>query len=515
MPRLVPSALTVVYLIALGAFALWTAGTAWRSVTHYEPPYTIDSELPSGPPLTGRLALLLLDGVRVDALESMPFLRSLGERGASGTASVGMPSLSSPGRATLSTGAWPVVHGVTNNGRYGPPPVQSLFSLAKRESLPVAVFGSDFWRIAFGADLDLDRVREFEKELHEVDDPQELVDWQREICDQMVPYFAAKPDGLLVAGITGTDAAGHDFGGESDAYRTVVAEADACLARLVEALDDGATTFVVTADHGHIDRRGQGGHGGAEPEVLEVPLVLAGKSIESGVAGIEANQTDVAPTIAALLGLPLPANSQGRVLSETLAVAPEDLAAVERRQQEQAALRAAEMPDWDAAAAQQRARRTPVALASFALLAAALGLSLVRLKDRIVRVGVALAAFAGVYYALFAVLGLGYSLSVIVREEYLVSFFLKDLIAALMATLAAAAILRWRNLLALGVVATALFGLRVTFIHYQWGLRMEKLAPDFGWAFLAYLDLLALFTVGVTACIAAGVVALRRRRQAR
>src|SRR5690606_28308498 len=111
--------------------------------------------------------------------------------------------------------------------------------------------------------------------------------------------------------------AGHDYGGLSEEYLRVVEAADACLERLTAALDDGETTFVVTADHGHIDRRGAGGHGGSEPEVRRVPLVLEGRGTSHAQA-IEAEQVDIAPTIAALLGLPLPANNQGRILFEAL-----------------------------------------------------------------------------------------------------------------------------------------------------------------------------------------------------
>jgi len=516
MKHWLPAALTVVYLLLLGVGGLWVADSAWKSVTGYQSSYAIDADLPAAPPLTGRVVLVVLDGVRVDALERMPFLRSLGERGATGTATVGVPSLSAPGRATLATGAWPVVHGVTNTGKFGHPPVDSLFSLANEEGLPVAIHGGDFWRRAFGPDLVDARLEEFDKELHAAEDPQPLVDWQRDICEAMVPYLADQPDGLLIAALTAPDAAGHDFGGESEAYLRVVEEADACIARLVDALDDGQTTFVVTADHGHVDRRGKGGHGGMEPEVLEVPLTLAGAAVEAGVRGLEAEQVDVAPTVAALLGLPLPAESQGRVLSEALDVAPEDLASVERRQRDQAALRESRMPDWDSLAAEQRAARAPQALVVFALLAAAIGLSMVRLQDRIVRLGAALALFVVVYYALFQAFGLAYSLSAVVREEYLYSFFLRDLAAAAMAYLAAAAILRWRNLLALGAAVTALFGLRVAFVHFRWGLFMEKLAPDFDWAFLSYLDLLALFATAVTACLATGIAAaMRRHRRSR
>ena len=98
-------------------------------------------------------------------------------------------------------------------------------------------------------------------------------------------FFSARSNGLLVAGITGADGTAHDYGGESEVYREVVQAVDRCLGSLVKALDDGRTVFVAVSDHGHIDHRGGGGHGGSEPEVMEVPLVLFGKESDKPTGG--------------------------------------------------------------------------------------------------------------------------------------------------------------------------------------------------------------------------------------
>ena len=70
-------------------------------------------------------------------------------------------------------------------------------------------------------------------------------------------------------------------------------------------------TVIVTADHGHVSR---GGHGGAEPEVSSVPLVLAGKGIVPGASARNAQLVDVAPTVAALLGVPAPGQDRDGAL---------------------------------------------------------------------------------------------------------------------------------------------------------------------------------------------------------
>ena len=100
-----------------------------------------------------------------DAAARMPNLQALASQGASGTAVTELPSLSNPGRATLSTGAPPEVHGVTNNSRFSPPPVDSIISLAHERGVPVTVYGSYFWRSAFGDYLEQDRLHSFNKRL--------------------------------------------------------------------------------------------------------------------------------------------------------------------------------------------------------------------------------------------------------------------------------------------------------------------------------------------------------------
>jgi len=68
--------------------------------------------------------------------------------------------------------------------------------------------------------------------------------------------------------------------------------------------------------------------------VLLEPLVLAGAGVRPGQYS-DVNMVDVAPTMAALLGASIPASSQGRVLTEMLALTQSQMAAVRERLQEQ------------------------------------------------------------------------------------------------------------------------------------------------------------------------------------
>lgn len=504
----------LVYLAALGAASVWFADAAWKSVTSYRTPYAYDAAFPAGRPLTERLMLIVLDGLRVDRAAELEHLQRLAARGSSGTLRVGMPSLSNPARATMVTGAWPEVSGVTNNAQFHPPPVQSLFSLAKGNGLTIAAFGSSFWRRAFG-DILGGGYGHFEKELHGGRSPQELVAWQQEICAQALAFLDENPANFTVVGLTAGDEAGHDFGGESDGYRVVTAAVDDCLGQIVSRLDPATATVVAVSDHGHIDRRGQGGHGGAEPEVVNAPLVMAGPGIRAG-GKADGMLTDLAPTVSALLGLPMPANNQGGVLADALDAPPERLQAVLRREREQRECLAARLPDREAGLRAERRARDPAATLAalwfLTILSAALAGA-----ARPWRLAAAVALYFGVYYALFFALGLGYSLSAIVREEYLNGFFLKNILAAA-AGYAAGAFWLARSggggtplYLRQALAVTSVSGLLVSWTHAQSGLLMRGFMPDLEASFKAYLDLLAIVGVAVAA-FAAFFVSRRARR---
>ena len=501
------------YLLLLGFGGAVLAQVAWNSVTRYQSEYAIHAELPGGPPLTSRLVLVVLDGVRVDAAAGMPNLQALAGKGSSGLAAAELPTLSNPGRATLSTGASPEVHGVTNNARFSPPPVDSIFSLAKKQELPVTVYGSYFWRRAFGDSLEASRVHSFEKELGPTPDADRLVQWQQEVCGEMVPALAGVERGLIVVGLTATDEAAHDFGGESLEYLRVVAAVDECLGSLVQVLGGDDTTFLAVADHGHIQRRGQGGHGGREPEVVSTPLVFAGRGIVRG-SGWKARHRDVAPTISALLGLPLPANNQGEILFQLLDLNDQDRSALEARAAEQRTVLDGGMPDRDQLETDGRRSRAPLSLLAAPWFAALIVGCLWQAGQGAKRLGGAVLVHFAVYFTLYWAFGLGYSLSDIVREENLNWFFLRNAAAAALALLVATRFLK-ADALRTAIIVTSVFGLRIAWVWYDSGLIMERLMLDLGQGFMAYMDLLHNLAVSITAVALAAFYGARPRARNR
>lgn len=123
---------------------------------------------------------------------------------------------------------------------------------------------------------------------------------------------------LLLVNVGAVDSAGQDLGAKG--YLETVAALDAPLGRLEDACRRNGALLVITADHGMSfpAPRGKGGHSAAKYagrlESLRVPLVLLGPGIEELNLGGVWSETDIAPTVLSLLGIPGNLSAEGRVL---------------------------------------------------------------------------------------------------------------------------------------------------------------------------------------------------------
>ena len=115
------------------------------------------------------------------------------------------------------------------------------------------------------------------------------------------------------------------FPGDSDfdSYRNAVHEGDAALGALLDGLKrrglDGNTLFVVFGDHGEAFGQHPGNYAHTlfvYDENVRVPMVIAAPGAISGTTRVSrvASVVDIAPTIAALLGLPRPPGYDGTSL---------------------------------------------------------------------------------------------------------------------------------------------------------------------------------------------------------
>ncbi len=309
LPSVIPLLLLPLLAYVLGTGLLGAIDT-YRSPLKDSPP---EPGIPVGEPLTRRLVFVLIDGLRNDVAtqsETMPFLNELGQRYASAAVRSRAPSYSSPAYAVLFTGAWPSL----SDGSASNLPLENqwawtqdqIFASAHRRGLKTAIAGLNWFENFIPAS---DRDASF---FVPTDD--EAAD--RAVMAAALPWLDDPTYALVFIHLDQVDYAGHyQGGGASIGYAEAANRVDDYLREIASRLDLRRDTLLITSDHGHLD---QGGHGGPETVVTTQPFILAGVGATNTRISME--MVDVAPTVAVLLGLNLPASTQGRPTYKLLAL---------------------------------------------------------------------------------------------------------------------------------------------------------------------------------------------------
>ncbi len=246
---------------------------------------------PTPDPPTGHLALVLVDGLRVDEANELPTWRALTERSTTGRVRLGTPTLSRPFYHHLFTGVPADISGVRTNRFSSHARHDSVMDRVRAAGgrVFISADGLDWMRTMHGAPADggSDARGALGPPLDAV-----LEEWRR-----------ADPPALLVVHYVDTDATAHADGVHSAAHARALVAADALIARVAESAEDA--TLWVLSDHGHRDH---GGHGGDEPEVARAPiLVRLGARPRAPAVIEEATAADaLAPSLALALGVPRP-----------------------------------------------------------------------------------------------------------------------------------------------------------------------------------------------------------------
>ena len=259
-------------------------------------------------PVVQQVVYVIVDGLRYDTSLGMPFLNSLRQKGAYAVMHSKPPSYSQPSWTTLVTGAWPDINGSPPlNADYEdmkPIAVDHLFAAVRRAGMTSAIAGFIWWQKLVPQDLLQDGFY--------VEGEDDAAD--RAVLAKALEFLTTVRPNLLLVHLDQVDHAGHLYGGESAEYRQAAYAVDGMIQQIAAALDLEESVLVVVSDHGHIKR---GGHGGHDAVVLQEPFVMVGKGVVPGDLG-DIEQTDVAPTIAALLGAAPPSASQGHILLDAL-----------------------------------------------------------------------------------------------------------------------------------------------------------------------------------------------------
>ncbi len=252
------------------------------------------------------VVLMLADGMRPDGLlqcghPAVPKL--LQESAVSLTAQAVMPSVTLPCHMSLFHSVTPQRHGILTNV-YVPQvrPVPGLCEALRAGGRACAFFYSweelrDLARVGSltGSTFISGQQKGYRaaaeglttEALRAIDDG----------CDFLFLYFGLP------------DYAGHNSGWMGEEYLAAVHHSVGCMQQIIDRLPPEGVA-IITADHGGHDRL----HGEDVPEDMTIPLLLRGGPFAPGERFTGGSLLDVAPTIAALLEVPPPAEWEGKNL---------------------------------------------------------------------------------------------------------------------------------------------------------------------------------------------------------
>ena len=287
-----------------------------RLVVPRPPPAEARVPPPMGPALTGHLALIIVDGLRVDVAndpERMPEMARRMAEHTSGEIWSGPVSMTSSAILTYATGQRGDIDQIVNNESGSPTPYNDLVRNARAAGLVTACTGDRAWFKFFPGAWTLAHP-----------DPAGVAidfDYNAEIFEAAHQFVAARP-GFTVMHFVTPDHQAHAYGVLSERYRAHIRAFDRTLTELLDAIPKDTTVFI-TSDHGATDT---GTHGSDTPIQRRSPIVAYGPGIVAHrQEGRPLDQVDIPSTFAALLGISAPAHGRGHILVDWL-----DLPDVER-----------------------------------------------------------------------------------------------------------------------------------------------------------------------------------------
>jgi hypothetical protein len=501
--QVVAAALTLLALGGIGTVQAALAGASFMTDLEVVTPALARVDPVIDPAPTPRIArrvfLVIIDGLRYDKSYELPFLDELRRRGVDADATSHYPTWSRPNYVSILAGVPPIASGVRTNHHHTPVMLDTLMDRCHAAGLRVS-YASDSAmmpalflrkqterepvRIAEGdgdeiEDVDIDAMEPpmANEAVHTPDanlvspfDDSRYAPWPGGFAESSIALVKGDAD-LVILLVGAVDSAGHSHGARSDEYRQAAEMSDHALARALAGIDLSLDTIIVTADHGHT---GRGGHGGMEPEVLQVPLILAGAGVVPASYPHDARLIDIAPTVATLLGIAAPGHGLGRTLTEVLQLDPQArtqrIVADEMRVVKTRAVVGAAEAKAEVKVLEHRALRIGIVIGG-AVLACVLAFLLVRrhvmhLDVRVLVVSVP--AFFIVYYALIGLLGERFSPSLVPAEGHMAGTLVKYGIAGGIVQLVASLLaLRKRATLAdrlAGANGIAWTGLMVTMV---------------------------------------------------
>lgn len=241
------------------------------------------------------------------------------------------PFIADPPTATLqrlkglTTGTLPTFVDLGSNFGGDAIDEDNLLMQLKNNGKKVAQIGDDTWWSLFPGYFEANISKAYDSfdvwDLHTVDNG---------VTEHIFPLLEPKSKGqwdLLIGHCLGVDHAGHRYGPEHPAMRSKLQQMDAFVRKVVSQIDDD-TLLIVMGDHG-MDSKGD--HGGESDDEVEAALWMYTKRPIFGRTEPEhvvpppnakirpVNQIDLVPSLALLLGIPIPFNNLGKPIEEAFA----------------------------------------------------------------------------------------------------------------------------------------------------------------------------------------------------
>jgi hypothetical protein len=300
------------------------------------------SSIPAWGSYVNHTVIFLLDGARPDVLDrlSKPYIESQTWANFTDVLCSTLLSVSLPGASVICSGANSTESGVTSNDYNTAFKGDTLWNETLRHGGTTAVCGSDEFQIMFGPwmnySITVNSSTPGEKSFvfNRTNDGTPTVTMLADYRDSIIASYAGqvaqkyKPT-FMVVHLSETDESAHangtinPNGSISASYAKAIQNDDKyiswVLGNYTAAGIFGSTLVVIASDHGHVNR---GGHGGVEPEVLHIVLLMTGPGIKNGTYTTLEHQNSIAPTVAALMGWEIPSDASGTVLFEGLNLTP-------------------------------------------------------------------------------------------------------------------------------------------------------------------------------------------------
>ncbi|MEM9193267.1 MAG: alkaline phosphatase family protein [Myxococcota bacterium] len=295
-----PRIAAIVIAVVAGAYAAATDPLAngFYGTMDAEPPVRAvleaqaDPDAPSAPPVR-RGVFVLVDGLRVDEANELSALRSLSDEAVHGELRLPLPTISQPFYHAALTSVPQAGSGARTN---------ALGRVAVFDTLPDRVRAASGTVAIFAENLDWMTTL--------VGEPSDLLDASAsallEPLDRVLNLPREEAPDFLLVHILEVDESAHRSGTESDEHRRALRDANEVLRRIVAKSGDAA--LMIVSDHGHI--RG-GGHGGDEPEVRRSPFYFRSPGVPPGTIQRDLQVEELAPTLAAWMGIAPPRSSIG------------------------------------------------------------------------------------------------------------------------------------------------------------------------------------------------------------